>query len=583
MLPFTKRPGRENDNEEEVLTKDNLVKPPASIPPPPRSVPPPPPMRAAQPSLSDDEMTNIMPSKALGAVEAQLEKYASPRPAAGMPPPSVPAASSRRPPASIPPPRSSAKMIEVEDEDGRTVVRGAPKIVKRGGAKPTQSGMGMNTLPTTISPAAVIKASLESANAGRKDANAKKTGDHLMAPPPSDLLEDLADLRLDVPKSEKKPEKPVMEPHPADVGAEHTAILQTTGTNSTLASAGLIQGVQPLSSQQIASAGLPSGSIPPGSVRPMSAPPPPNSQPYNPGASGGYAAQSGGYAAQSGGFAAQSGGYPASYSNPVPSASVSVPGMATSMPAHFMVPQAPYSDGRVDPPGTAVTARTKVKGRAPMSWAVALLAFGVFVGVGWVAVQRGGVGGLETTASFVDPAKAGAPKAAAAPANPAPQPVAVSTDQPTSVSVPGVVVPAAPPPPPPAADTNAAPPAATAPAAPPPAAAAAPAATTVAAATAAPATPAAAPTTTGKRTHFAAAPAPAPAPTEKPEKPAKPTKPSPAVAAAAAEEASTPAPEKTTKGKPGKPAPAGKGGGEVDEETKKALEALQKSQLESSF
>lgn len=570
MLPFTKRPGRENDNEEEVLTKDNLVKPPASIPPPPRSVPPPPPMRAAQPSLSDDEMTNIMPSKALGAVEAQLEKYASPRPAAGMPPPSVPAASSRRAPASIPPPRSSARMVEVEDEDGRTVVRGAPKIVKRG-AKPTQSGMGMNTLPTTISPAAVIKASLESANAGRKDAN-KKTGDHLMAPPPSDLLEDLADLKLDVPKSEK-PQKPVMEPHPADVGAEHTAILQTTGTNSTLASAGMIQGVQPLSSQQIASAGLPSGSIPPGSVRPMSAPPPPNSQPFHPGASGAFAAQSGGYAAQSG-------GYPAPYSNPVPSASVSVPGMATSMPAHFMVPQAPYSDARVDPPGTAVTARTKVRGRAPMSWAVALLAFGVFVGVGWVAVQRGGVGGLETTASFVDPAKAGAPKAAAAPANPAPQPAPVNTDQPTSVSVPGVAVPAAPPAPP-AADTNAAP-AAAAPAAPPPAAAAPAAApATVAAATPAPATPAATTTSTTKRPHFAAAPAPAPAPTEKPEKPAKPTKPSAAVAAAAAEEASTPAPPKAGKG--GKPAPAGKGGGEVDEETKKALEALQKSQLESSF
>ncbi|MBS2017169.1 MAG: hypothetical protein JST00_30070 [Deltaproteobacteria bacterium] len=576
MLPFTKRPGRENENEEDVLTKDSLAKPPASIPPPPRSAAPQ--MRAAQPSVSDDEMTNIMPSKALGAVEAQLEKYASPRPAAGMPP------APRSAPASVPPPaKASSRSMksEAEEDDPRTVVRGAPKIVKRTNAKTGGTGSQMSTMPTTISPAAVIKASLESANAGRKDNN-KKTGDHLMAPPPADLLEDLADLEA---ASKKKPEKPVMDPHPADVGAEHTAILQTTGTNSTLASAGLIQGVQPLSAQQIASAGLPAGSIPPGSARPMSAPPPPNSGPFTPNQSGGYAAQSGAFASQSGAYASQSGGYPAPYSNPVPSASVSVPGMATSMPAHFMVPQAPYSDARVDPPGTAVTARTKVKGRAPMSWAVALLAFGVFVGVGWVAVQRGGAGGLETTASFVDPAKAGAAKAAAAPATPTPQPVPANTEQPASVSAPAVAVPVAPPPvadpaAPPAVATNAAP--STPPASTTTAAQPAQPAAVAAGAPAAPAKPepvAAATPTPKKTTHFVApTPAPAAAPTEKPEKPAKPVK----VAAAPAEEAA-PAEKPAKGGKGGKPAAAGKGGGEVDEETKKALEALQKSQLESSF
>ena len=138
----------------------------------------------------------------------------------------------------------------------------------------------------------------------------------------------------------------------------------------------MIQGVKALSTQMLQPQPLPQGTIPPGSARPMSVPPPPNSHSSSQSGgyasqsggyatqSGGYAAQSGGYAAQSGGYAAQSGGY-AQLNGPVPSGSASVPGVAmpASMPAHFMVPQPPYSDGRMDPPGTAVTARSKRAGR----------------------------------------------------------------------------------------------------------------------------------------------------------------------------------------------------------------------------
>jgi len=528
MLPFTKRPGR-GDESGDVVTKDDIASPATTAPATPA--------RKPQPSFSDDEMTTLMPSKSLGNAE-QIKAIASPRPAAGAPPPSVR-------PNSVPAARTSAPAnrsgkfaaMEEEEEDGRTVVRGAPKIVKRAApnSAPASTGgkMGGNTMPTTISPAAVIKATLESARA----ASAKKNGDHLMAPPPKDLLEDIADV------------------HPADAGSEHTAILKTTGSGS-VASPAMIQGVQALSAQMLQPHGMPGsghGLASGSSSHPIAMSP-----------------QSGGYAAQSGGFAAQSGGYAAQYNGPVPSGSVSVPGVAHSMPAHFMMAQAPYSDARIDPPATAVTSRTKVAGRPPMSWAVALLAFGLFVGVGWVAMTKGGAEAMsETTASFVDPSKAGAAKAAAV-AQPA-TPVAVSTEQaPAVVAVPPVVVPPAVAQP---AETAAAPVVAAAPQPAPVAThaptAAAPAAAPVAAAPAVrepkqPTAPAPRPQP------VAAAPAPAPRPT---------TKPAPAPVEEPVAAAPTPKGGKGTKAPPA----AGKGGSDVDEETRKALEQLQKSQLESSF
>lgn len=551
MLPFTKRPGRGDESgDNEVLTKDDIVMP-ASRPPASKSNVAPassptgvaPAGRGKFVSVNDEEMTTLMATKSLG------DARPSPRPAAGAPPPS----------RSVPPSRASSTSsasrsgnfaAQEEEEDGRTVVRGAPKIVKR--AAGSAPKMGMPTLPTTISPAAVIKATLESARAGVKP----KT-DHLMAGPPADLLEDLSDR------------------HPADHGAEHTAILQSP-SSSPSTPPGMVQGVKALSTQMLQPQAMAHGTIPPGSARPMSAPPPPMSSPAQ---SGGYAAQSGGYPAQSGGYAAQSGGYAAQYNGPVPSGSVSVPGvvMPPSMPAHFMVPQAPYSDARVDPPGTAVTARTKVAGRPAASWAIALAAFGLFVGVGAVAVMNGNDNGgvMETSASFVDPSRAGAAKAAAAAQAPAAAPTAVpvAVADPASADGKVGVPPVAVPPAAPAAPEAAAAPVVTTPAA---AVAAAPAAPATAPAAAPATTTAAAPTAKAAAPVAVAAPrpaAPAAAPVARPARPA----PQPV-----AEEPVATAPATTKGGKGAKPAAKG-GDSAVDEEQRKALKALQESQLETPF
>jgi hypothetical protein len=89
-------------------------------------------------------------------------------------------------------------------------------------------------------------------------------------------------------------------------------------------------------------------------------------------------------------------------SNPV-NTMASVPPAPGSMPAHFMTPQAPYS---ADPPGMAVTAGKVIAGRPAMSWAAALMACGLFVGVAAVAVMQSSDAVADTTASFVDPSRA---------------------------------------------------------------------------------------------------------------------------------------------------------------------------------
>lgn len=477
MLPFTKRPGR--DDSDEVFTKDDLETTSAKS------------VRRPMPSVSDEELTQLMPSKMLGNA---VPVVAAPIPAAGRPPASVPAPrSSNRPPPSVPPPSRSARDLSFltdDDDEGNTMVRSnGPRVVKRTNAK-----MGMATqMPTTVSPSAVIKSALDTAHGGKRN----------------DLLPGLpADLIDDVVRAHSGPQAGALPVH-----------------------GGMMPGVQPVQALQ------PFEPIP---APPRSVPAPPPSYPQNFG--------------------------PAPY-GPGASQSVSVPGVAMngpgsmpgSMPAHFMVPHAPYSDARTDPPATSVTARTKVAGRPAMSWAVALLAFGLFVGVGAVALMAGREGIVETTASFVDPSRAGAKQAAAQPP-PAAQP---ATDE-NKVAVPGVAVPAA-------APTT------------PPATTAAPAAPPVAA-NPAPAAPAAAATNdmkAEKKTEEAKA--------EKKSTPAPRWTPPPRAAAPAPKPvekdevaSSAPAEKKPAKAT-AKPATASKGGSDVDEETKKALEALQKSQLESSF
>jgi hypothetical protein len=425
----------------------------------------------------------------------------------------------------------------------------------------------METNPTTISPAAVIKATLESARQGRRpDAG-------LMAPPPAELLEDKADL--DVHPADEGPQRTVMlnQPSASASGSvrppppsERTAAFIQPPVAS-VSQSQQINAVNPLGSTQLHSQPPPrlGPSMPPHSVQhaPHSVPPAPPSMPppmYG-------------------------------YGMPVPpgsvSGSVSVPGvaMSQSVPAHFMVPQAPYSDQRNDPPGMAMTGRHKAKGRSPASWAAALLAFGLFVGVGAVAVLQSNSSLADTTASFVDPSRAPGPKAGAQP------PATTATP---AVGAPVVAVPPAdpnaPPAQPPVANANPNPPPA-----PPPATVAAN--TPAVANPPAPAQPPAPPPpepkpetkpepkakhASGGGYHPPAAPKPPaePKPTAEP-KPAPP--PPPAKTAVAAKE---PAEDPPAKGgaKPGAKPPAGKAGGDkaTDEEMKKALEALQKAQMEGA-
>jgi hypothetical protein len=67
--------------------------------------------------------------------------------------------------------------------------------------------------------------------------------------------------------------------------------------------------------------------------------------------------------------------------------------------------EAAKSDPRIDPPATVVTARTRIVAARPtMSWAAALVAMGVFVGLVTAVVARGDADTLiDATASFVDP------------------------------------------------------------------------------------------------------------------------------------------------------------------------------------
>ncbi len=540
MLPFTKRPGRSEESGE-VVTKESLAsdegsRDNASDRP-----------RPFAKSISDEELTTLMPSKNVPVISRPSPASVPPpplssRPASVPPPPMSRSAPPGPVSRSVPPPRG--KFMREEDE-GRTAVRGAPKIVK----KKTGNLMGMPTsVPTTVSPAAVIKATLDSARPSGKR-------NDLMSPPPKELLEELADMH----PGEENP-RTVQMASPRSVPPQGLAQPSTANMGPTA----------------FAPVGVPSA--PPS----RSVPPAPNSRSVPPAPISHSAPPS------------SMGGHPyAPYGVPVPPGSVSVPGVvmaanaSPSMPAHFMVPQAPYSDARMDPPGTVVPANAKSGGRSAASWAMALLVLGLGVGIGGIALMRGNADGLlDTTAAFIDPSRAAAPRAAGAGAPVAdPAPVAAPVAEAPKVAVPAVAPQGAPP-----VGTEAVP--AVAPATPAaPAVVPVVAAAPVAQAPQAPqlgAVAATQPAAPAPKPVVAAAPPPQPVarPAAPPPQPVaaapapKPVTPKP-VAVASSDD--TPPPAKPAKGGKGGKGGASGGGSEIDEETKKALEALQKSQLESSF
>ncbi len=74
-------------------------------------------------------------------------------------------------------------------------------------------------------------------------------------------------------------------------------------------------------------------------------------------------------------------------------------------PVPSVRPDGQKSDPRIDPPATVVTARTRIVAARPtISWAAALVAMGVFVGLVTAVVARGDADTLiDAAASFVDP------------------------------------------------------------------------------------------------------------------------------------------------------------------------------------
>jgi hypothetical protein len=343
MLPFTKRPGR--NDEGDPASRDEL--PPVS-------------RLVSRESANDEDMTNVVPSRGVSLAATILP--AAGRAPGSVPPPSMPprSGSSRRPSVRPIPASAGARPHmgydvrdeNANDEEGRTVVRDAPRSAKRSPA-PVSS----------FSPAAVIRATLDGPRSRREGG--------LLPGPPSELLEDSSDYapppRSDVraPFARTAPfEGPPSQPPPGWGGLTPAQTTQRSNSNA------------------------------PVSFVPRS--------------------------------------HPAAYVSSAP-----------QMPAHFATPRVPYNG---DPPGTAITAAHRV-GRTTSSWAVALLAFGLFVGVLAVAALQGSDSVADTTASFVDPSRAptksaGAPPPAALPAiaPPAPSPFAAEPPPPAgSVPAGGVV------------------------------------------------------------------------------------------------------------------------------------------------
>jgi hypothetical protein len=462
----------------------------------------------------------------------------------------------------VPPPSSARGQRDNDDEDdddeGRTVVRGAPKVVKR-----TNAAAKSSVPPASISPAAVIKTTLESARANRRE---------LLPGPPADLLEDRSDFERSEPPGfdrkdqleldrDRKDEPDSRKEPPFERSAPIRSHQQPAAFARTLPAAAFEN--------------------PPAPRPPLEGPPS-----YPPAAHYGQS---------------HLGAKPANAPYGASSPQV-VPPAPASVPAHFMTPQAPYSD----PPGMAVTNNSRVVGRPTISWAAALLACGLFVGVAAVAVMQTSESVADTTASFVDTSRAprsngGHQQHQQHAAPPTPVPVTPAGVPLADPNAPAGLIGASPVAPPPVAPPAARPedpgpqapvaaPVASAPAVTPPVATApvvtppvatAPVVTPPVATAPVVVAPAAWPQGTVVGGFAPVAVPAAPAPQAAPKKPTwtwRPSPPAPAkpVARAAADEE----PKKPTKAAAEKPKK--KGNSDADDETRKALEALQKAQLESA-
>jgi hypothetical protein len=523
LLPFTKRPGKD-ESSPEVVTKESVPSPPKSSAS--RFPPPVAPTTASagadrprvmMPSISDEEMTCLMPSKSLTGMVPAAGKPKTVPPAAGMKSP-APAAGRKRV-AKKPQP------VE-EDDDSRTVVRpglsGAISLPKSSPSLGSTEG---------ASPAAVIKAHLEAARAAASGAHpavtasgahAAVTGSGAHSALASGAVPAISDEIASFPGVEVGGSRPGVD---MDDRPERTVALPP---NMTPGGGVAAMPTTPLSGPVMVH--------PPQGM--YSQPPPAGMQPMQP-------------------FVRQA-------AVPAPMSSAHMMGQ----PAHF-APH-PMSEPRMDPPATVVTSATrKSSGRATMSWAVALVGVGLCVGIAAALVASGRADGVvDTTASFVDPARANKAVAAAQPKEVAKDPAAKdpAVKDPAATAAP-VAQPAAP-----IVNTGTDPVTVPATAVDPSATAAPPATIAAAPVATAPADTApgavATPPARGKGNPQPAAPTPVaekPTPAEKPPTPAKPP-------VAAKPPTPTPAPAAAPK----------KGGGD-DDEMKKAAEALAKAQLENSL
>lgn len=506
MLPFTKRPGRDDEHtQDDAPTRSGGAKArQAELP------------RAFMPSISDEE-TSLIPAKALG-LQAK---------AAGLPQPSVPQARSSA--AQVAPKGlASAPLVDDDEEDG-TLVRPMPNHAVRA----VRAKLG---LPTSPQQQAVLRRTGE-VPAAPKSVPAPARS----VPPPARSAPAVASVP---PPARSAPSSSPAAQAPTD---EYTRQLAMTGSGPmALASSGALPALA-------ASGGSPALAHASGAYNAYGTGAHPAHAAHASGAlpamaSGGYpqAMGSGGYPQMG------SGGYPQAYgTGGYPQAPSSAAALASA--PHLFVPQAPYSDPRLDPMAAPLTRSHRT--RPAMPWAAAFGGVGLAVAVAAAALLNGAPDAFaDTTASFVDPARtpaqlreearevpaagqAEAPKVAeAAPAPPpaAPAPVvaqapAVATPTPAAVvaEAPKVAEPAKP--------------------------------------AEAPKVAAAAPAPAPKPVHVAAAPAPAR------------VEPAPKPVAAA------PAPAPKPVAKVEKPAKPSKSSGGSDDETRAAMEALQKAQAESSF
>lgn len=425
----------------------------------------------------DDEMTGLVQARTMGAMNSA---FPAPIPAAGRPV-TIPPRSVRpsiRPathgPASMRPPPSSARASfesdeDAEDEDGgRTVVRpeGSGRGIRRTSSATSAPRSTPSANPTSISPAAVIRKTMESQRARG-----------LTSGPPPELRGDLDDndeftqaapsraasSRSGAHHSNYPPASyegpPSHRPPPRDeyrrpydsgdaygsdaYGADSYDASDSFGSSRSFAPRGHESGPisAPMSSPRSAPMSQPPPSSPtrqgnlPGhfatSQSPSGYAPPPNGvNPHGPTAAM-TAIGSGPYSVPGSGpySAPGSGPYNTMPSQPSPQTMGMNPANP-AMPAHFRMAQTGAITPAMDPPGTAVTSNNpRVSGRPAMSWAAALAACGVFVGVVAVAIAQRGDGMADTQASFVDPAHTA--KATAA------QPV--ETQTPTSPLPPGLI------------------------------------------------------------------------------------------------------------------------------------------------